>query len=198
MSLRELCRRHAVTAHSSVMVQARQGGWAEKRRTYQARASATYIEHHADRAAAREAEVRDHAIEAIDEAITKFRADLRATDRKLIDGVWVEEPRLRITPRDLALLIDRLQILFGRPAQISEGRTLAATVTSEAIPLDALRRIVELTRGLGTPPADRGSGLPDRREKRPDCRAGLEGRRPGVGVAGVAGRRCYAYVVLIG
>ena len=92
MSLRELCRRHGVTAHSAVMVQARQGDWAEKRQAYRARASATYIERHADRAAAREAEVRDHAIEAIDEAITKFRADLKATDPKLIDGVWVEEP----------------------------------------------------------------------------------------------------------
>ena len=41
MSLRELCRRRNVTAHSAVMVQARQGGWAEKRRMYRARASAT-------------------------------------------------------------------------------------------------------------------------------------------------------------
>jgi len=72
MSLRELCRTHGVTAHSAVMVQARQGGWAEKRQTYRARASSTFIQHHADRAAAREAEVRDSAIEAIDEAITKF------------------------------------------------------------------------------------------------------------------------------
>ena len=55
MSLRELCRRHGVTAHSAVMVQARQGGWAEKRRAYRARASSTFIQHHADRAAARDA-----------------------------------------------------------------------------------------------------------------------------------------------
>jgi len=56
MSLRELCRAHGITAHSAVVVQARQGGWAGKRRTYRARASATYIEHRADRAAIREAE----------------------------------------------------------------------------------------------------------------------------------------------
>jgi hypothetical protein len=168
MSLRELCRRHAVTAHSAVMVQARQGGWAEKRRTYRARASETYITTRADRAALREAEVRDHAIEAIDEAITRFRADLQATEKKLIDRVWVEEPRLRITPRDLALLIDRFQILFGRPAQISEGRGFSATITSEPLPLDALQRIVEATRGLGTLATDRGSGLPRIGEKRPD------------------------------
>jgi len=64
MSLRELCRRHGIVAHSAVIVQARRGGWAEKRRTYRARASAKYIEQRADRAALREAEVRDHAIDA--------------------------------------------------------------------------------------------------------------------------------------
>ncbi len=159
MSLRELCRSHGIRAHSALVTQAQKGGWAEKRRTYRSRASATYIQHHADRAAAREAEVRDDAIEAIDEAITKFRADLQATDRKLIDGVWVDEPRIRVTPRDIAILIDRLQILFGRPSTISEGREFVATVDSAAVPIDALQSIVELTRGLDSP-RDEGSPLP--------------------------------------
>jgi hypothetical protein len=167
MSLRQLCRTHGVTAHSAVMVQARQGGWAGKRQAYRSRASATYIQHRADRAAIREAEVRDHAIEAIDEAITRFRSDLRATERKLINGEWVEEPVLIMGPRELAVLIDRFQVLFGRPAMISEGRSFAATITSEALPLEALQQIVELTRGL-TPPADHSSGLPRIREKLPD------------------------------
>jgi transposase-like protein len=139
MSLRELCRAHGITAHSAVMVQARQGGWAEKRETYRARASAKYIEHRADHAALREAEVRDHAIDAIDEAITKFRSDLRATKKVVLaDGSVAEEPAMRITPRDLVMVIDRLQVLFGRPSTISEGRGFAATVTTEALPLDAL------------------------------------------------------------
>ena len=84
---------------------------------------------------------------------------MRATDPKLIDGVWVEEPRVRVTPRDLAFLIDRLQILFGRPSAISEGREFVASVGSEALPIDALRSIVELTRGL-EPPRHEGSPLP--------------------------------------
>ena len=139
MSLRELCRAHGITAHSAVMVQARQGGWAEERETYRARASAKYIEHRADHAALREAEVRDHAIDAIDEAITKFRSDLRATKKVVLaDGSVAEEPAMRITPRDLVMVIDRLQVLFGRPSTISEGRGFAATVTTEALPLDAL------------------------------------------------------------
>lgn len=167
MSLRGLCRAHGVTAHSAVMVQARREGWAEKRRAYRDRASSKYIELRADRAAAREAEVRDHAIEAIDEAITRFRADLQATEKKLIDGEWVEVPVLRITPRDLALLIDRLQVLFGRPAMISEGRGFAATHSSEVLPVDLLTKIVEMTRGLADTPAPHTSPLP-RLTRRPE------------------------------
>jgi hypothetical protein len=167
MSLRELCRRHGVTAHSAVMVQARREGWAEKRRSYRARASSKYIELRADRAALREAEVRDHAVEAIDEAITRFRADLQATERKLIAGEWVEVPVLRLTPRDLVLLIDRLQVLFDRPAMISEGRGFAATITSQALPVDVLRGIVELSRGLPGAPAPEASPLP-RLHRRPE------------------------------
>ena len=147
MSLRELCRRHGVTAHSAVVVQARRGNGLEKRETYQSRATSTFIERHADHAAARDAEVRDDAIEAIDEAITKFRADLHSTEMKLVDGRWVEAPVVLVGSRDLALLIDRLQVLFGRPSTISEGREFAATVSSEALPIEAIRSIEDLTRG---------------------------------------------------
>ena len=57
--------------------------------------------------------------------------DLRATKRVVLaDGSMAEEPVMLITPRDLALLIDRFQILFGRPSTISEGRSFAATITS--------------------------------------------------------------------
>ena len=79
ISLRELCRKHGISAHSVVVDQARKGKWAEKREQYQARASESFISRHADRMADREAQVRDKALDAIDEAITKFRADLRAT-----------------------------------------------------------------------------------------------------------------------
>ena len=72
-----------------------------------------------------------------------------------------------ITPRDLALLIDRFQILFGHAALITEGRSFAATITSEALPLEALQKIVELTRGL-TPGPGHTSGLPRIRDKLPD------------------------------
>jgi transposase-like protein len=150
ISIRELCRRHGISAHSLVTVQARKGRWAEKREAYQAKASDAYIERYAARQADREAEVRDKALDAIDEAITKFRVDLKATERKLVDGEWVEVPVMRLTPRDLAALIDRLQVLFDRPSRINEGRELSI---SSQLPIDALNQLVELTRGRGAPPA---------------------------------------------
>jgi len=85
----------------------------------------------------------------------------------LADGTVAEEPVMLITPRDLALLIDRFQILFSRPSTISEGRGFAATISTEALPLVALQKIVELTRGLAPHP-DHSSGLPRIRDKLPD------------------------------
>ena len=149
MSLRELCRRHGISAHSLVSVQAKQGKWAQKREAYRARESATYIPRHADNMPAREAEVRDHALDAIDEAITKFRSDMQRTQKKLICGEWIEVPVILITPRDVALLIDKFQILFDRPSIISEGR--GVSITSESLPVEALQEFIERTRGLAEP-----------------------------------------------
>ncbi len=159
VSIRELCRRHGITAHSLVVVQARQGKWAEKREAYRARESESFITKHADRMAAREAEVRIHAIDAIDEAISKFRADMHRTEKKLVGGEWVEVPVMLVSPKDIALLIDRLQILFGHPATITEGR--GVNVTSEALPVEALQEFIERTRGLAEP-APQASPIPRR------------------------------------
>ena len=65
------------------------------------------------------------------------------------DGSVTEEPAWLMSTRDVALLIDRLQVLFDRQAHISEGRDLS--VTSE-LPIDALQQLVELTRGRAEPP----------------------------------------------
>jgi hypothetical protein len=75
---------------------------------------------------------------------------------------------MRIVPRDLVVMIDRLQVLFGRPNSISEGRSLAATITSEPLPVDLLHKLAELTRGLGNSPPEHTSGLPYIRERRSD------------------------------
>ncbi|MFO7533093.1 MAG: hypothetical protein R6W93_11580, partial [Candidatus Limnocylindrales bacterium] len=85
------------------------------------------------------------------------REDLKATEKKLVNGEWVDVPVMRLTPRDLAVLIDRLQILFDHPSRISEGRDLSV---GSQLPIDALNQLVELTRGRAVAPA---SPLPRRR-----------------------------------
>jgi hypothetical protein len=157
ISLRELCRKHGISAHSLVTVQAKKGRWQEKREQYQARESEAFIEKHSARMADRQAELHDKAIDVIDEALDKFRDDMHATEKKRIDGEWLEVPVMRLMPKDVAILLDRLMVLFERPSHISEGRDLS--VRSE-LPIDALNRIVELTRGRAVLPT---SPLPRRR-----------------------------------
>jgi hypothetical protein len=149
ISIRALCRRHDITAHSLVTVQAKKGKWAEKREAYRAKETESFIEKHADRMADRQAELADRALDAIDEAITKFREDMKATEKKLVNGAWIEEPVMRLTPKDLAVLIDRFQVLFERPSVISQHQGLAV---SAELPADALSEFIERTRGLAGPP----------------------------------------------
>jgi hypothetical protein len=56
---------------------------------------------------------------------------------------------MRLTPKDIAILLDRLLVLFERPDRSNGGRDL--TVRSE-LPIDALNQFVELTRGRAVPP----------------------------------------------
>jgi len=155
ISLRELCRRHSIRSHSLVVDQSQKHDWVAKREAYPAKESESFIERHVDRMADRQAEIHDKILDGIDEALDKFRSDMRATGKKLVNGEWVEVPVMRLMPKDVAILLDRLEVLFDRPSHIHEGRT----VTSE-LPIDALNWIVEMTRGRPVPPT---SPLPRRR-----------------------------------
>ena len=149
ISLRELSRKHNISTDSLVTVQAKKGKWQEKHEQYEATESEVFTTRHAARMADRQADLHDKAIDVIDQARDKFLDDRRATQKKRIDGEWVEVPVMRLMPKDVAILLDRLQVLFDRPARISEGRDLS--VRSE-LPLDALNEFIELTRGRAVPP----------------------------------------------
>ena len=73
------------------------------------------------------------------------------------DGSIVEEPVMRLTPKDVAILIDRLQVLFEKPSVISQRQGL--TVSTE-VSADALREFIEATRGMGRPSRMDVSALP--------------------------------------
>ena len=149
-----------ISAHSLVTVQAKKGKWQEKREAYRAKETDSLIGKHADRMADRRAEISDKILDAIDEAITKFRNDMRATETKLVKGEWVEVTAWYMKPRDLCLLIDRFEILFGRPSVISQhqGVTLSTDLSA-----DALNEFLERTRGMAGPPRTEESPLPRRR-----------------------------------
>jgi len=160
MSLRELCRRHGISSHSLVVVQAQKGKWQEKREAYQQKAGDAFIEKHADRLADRQAEISDKALDAIDEALDRFRSDMRATEKKVVNGEWVDVPVMRLKPNDVAILIDRLLVLFEKPSMVSQHQGL--TVTSE-LSVEALREFIEATRGRAGPSPMEESPLPRRR-----------------------------------
>ena len=158
ISLRGLCRKHDISAHSLVTVQARKRHWAEKRAAHQARSSEAFIEKHADRMADRQAEVRDKFLDAIDETITMFRENMRATKPvRQPDGSITEEPVMRLTPKDVAILIDRFQVLFEKPSVISQHQGLSVGTELSA---DALREFIEATRGRAGPSPREESPLP--------------------------------------
>ena len=163
MSLRELARLNGIVNHSLVMAQSTRNGWAQKREDFRSRADDKTLTLMADdeaRRRAKEARVRDNAIEAIDEAITKMRADMKLTRKRYEDGEWVEGPAVLIKPADVALLIDRLNVLFGRPANITEERSLGVSLSAGGtLGPDVLRGIVEATRGIAPSGSER-SPLP--------------------------------------
>jgi hypothetical protein len=126
MSIRELARRHGIFNASLVHVQARKGDWVTKRAEYRRRAQHKTMERLADgdaRRAARELEVRDHAIEVVDQALTRLSEDMSATHVIEKDGRQTVEPLVRVTPKDVALL------WIGSPS-CSTGQHLPATAAS--------------------------------------------------------------------
>ena len=151
MSLRELCRRHGVTAHSAVVVQARQGDWAEKRQTYRPAPPRRIIEQPrrpCRRPRGRGPRPRHRGHRRGDHEVPgRPPGDREEAHRRRVGrGAGPADHSTRPGDPDRPAPDP-----FGRPAMISEGRSFAATITSEAIPVDVLQGIIEATRGLATP-----------------------------------------------
>lgn len=151
MSLRELAKEHGMH-HSLVMEASKRRKWAEKRETFRSQATKSAATFMADRHAmrqVREMEVRDKAIDVIDEAFDKLRADMKATERKLVNDEWVEVPVYRLRPQEVVMLIDRMNVIFGKPSQITEERNLGINVDTGRLDPSALAEFIERTRGVG-------------------------------------------------
>lgn len=177
MSVRELCRINNIPQErvSSIHDQARKVDakgrtWYDKRAEYQSRSTDKTIEllsAREARRALREAEVQDNAIDAIDEAVSKMRADMRATRRvktgETDDGkpIYTEEPIMRVTPKDLGGLLDRLMPLLGRPTLITEEHHLGVTVSANpesSLGVATLARLASQARSRSRQPEPRRVG----------------------------------------
>lgn len=163
MGLRELGRQFGIANPSLLSVQSKKREWVRKREEYRVRAADKAVALMATaegRRRAREGEVRDNALEAIDEAITKMRSDMKAVRTVFRNNQWVDEPLIVMRAQDIAVLIDRLNVLFGRPANITEERSLGINLSAGGtLGPELLRGIVEATRGL-VPGDTGGSPIP--------------------------------------
>lgn len=145
LSIREIGRRHGIPAEriSSVHEWARKHGWEEKRLERQHRTSDKTLEALAELEAKRrlrEAQVFDNFIDLVDEAITKVRSDIFATKQvKGVDGNMVEEPVMRLRPKEITDLIDSVSTVFGR--QSAGG---------EALPSGSGNGFIQITAGGDT------------------------------------------------
>jgi len=151
MSLRQLAQDHGM-AHSLIMTRSTKDKWAEKREKFRDRSSESAVTFMADRQAyriSREMELKDKAIDVIEQALDKLSEDMSATERRLVNDEFVEVPVYRLRPADLVPLLDRLQVMFGKPSHISEERNLGVTVDTGPLEPEALRAFIEATRGIG-------------------------------------------------
>ncbi len=145
-SIGNIVRRLNITNESLVYDYARRHQWAHKRKMRMMRTDDKRIELLGDRMAVRQAKLEDlvdETIGAIGDAINKIRRDL-------------QDPlsETAVTPRDLALLVDRILVLRGQPSQIIEERNLGLSLSGTVRP-EQLTAILELTRGV---PASDGRG----------------------------------------
>jgi hypothetical protein len=151
MGLRQLARDHGIS-HSLIMTQSKRRRWPDKRAQFREQASQKAVTFMADREAyrvTREMELKDKAIDVIEQALDKLSADMEATETRLVGDKIAEVPVYRLRPADLVPLLDRLQVMFGKPSHISEERNLGVTVDTGPLEPEALRSFIEATRGIG-------------------------------------------------
>ena len=165
ISIDELCRRNGIEASkaSSIHRRAKNEGWLDLREKALVKVDDKLIDQISTLEAKRRLrrlQVQDNAIDAIDESISKMRADMKRT-RKEKDpetGEYHEVPAVTYRPEQVVQLIDRIEKLFddGSPADPNtnpaEARNLTQINFNDFNPDDEAHRhlaaeIVERTRG---------------------------------------------------
>ncbi len=169
LSLRELCRRNEIEeAFSTVAARARREDWAGDRRAYESVEKQKVYEAIAERRAHKLAEIEKDTLEVIHAAVLQLGVNL--SDREVVGptGPYVI-PAVQVTPSDLVKLIDKIQLLSGKPTEHTREDHLGISFTGNAgdLPAEILRDLAAIARskGAGQEPVGR-TALP-----------GLEGAR---------------------
>lgn len=150
ISLRELARRHEMN-HSLIVVAANKPDprtgmtWKDKRAEYKETALRKAMDVAAASTADQEARVRSKALDVIERYIDKMDKDLDATEKRFVNGEWVDLPVMRANPQGLAALLDKAMILFNRPNQITEGRNINLSANAS---VEDVARVLELTQSV--------------------------------------------------
>lgn len=120
ISINELCRRNDIdiTKAPTIAKRAKDEDWLglrEKRETKTADIVVQQISEREARRILRRMEVEDNAIDGIDEAVTKMRADMKRLkwEKNPKTQEYEQVPAVIMRPSEVVQLIDRLKGLFG-------------------------------------------------------------------------------------
>ena len=150
MSLRELCRKNDIISWSAVAKKAHEEDWDERRHEFRRQVEDRSLEALAVKRANKIADITLDALDVIHAAILKMAADMNATEEVEVNGKTVKRPAVRMTPRDLDILIARFQTIIGQPSAVSENRNLNANLNADAPP-EQLRAILAALSGSKQP-----------------------------------------------
>jgi len=159
MSIRALCAANEIPTWSTVNARANREGWDALRTEYQRQVEAKSLDLTASKRAQKIAEIQLDALNVIHAAILKMAEDMDAYEEwEDSHGVVHRRKLMRMTPKDLDIMLARFQTFMGQPTQINESRNLGIDILSEADP-EAMRQILaalrpERTVGLGPGPAE--------------------------------------------
>lgn len=173
VSIRELARNFDIeSAFSTIAQRARKEHWDEDRAAYRAIEQNKVYEAIATQRARKLAEIEKDTLEVIHAAV--LQAGVSLSDREVIgeNGQPYTIPAIQVSIGDLTKLIDKIQLLAGRPTEHTRedhlGVGFAFTGDAASLPAEVLRELAALARSQGAGSGSVGhSSLP-----------GLEGAVP--------------------
>ena len=145
---------------SSLINRSKHDGWQEDREKFRNGVAVKGLQALIDHQAEELVSARGEAIDALRKGLARFVSDLARTHRKKVvtslneegdaDG-WeiIEEPVITVMPKDLAILIDKVNILSGQPANITRTETEGRVDISgsiEGLSADVLAALADAAR----------------------------------------------------